>query len=292
MVTASGNKFFVAVDGSESSFTAFEMMRDGLFKAGDDVEVAHISNANKQNVPFHYRPKAIAARYQGELLKMERSEEDFVCEEIRLGLSTKETMMELASEREASMMVVGYHGRKGPKSDPTVLGTAVQFLGVEAAAPVAIVKVRNCRQNKPEGAFKWAVCFDGADCSLAGFDQVFKIMDKNKDSLEVITVAKADMNSEQIEKMALDYCQNEGVNASFNVIKYNAERYIYEQINDWVMEKAGKSEYVDFLCLTNNGADFGSHDEKKYLGAVASGLIRHSKQNIIFVPAYYKTDSD
>jgi len=170
MVTASGNKFFVAVDGSESSYTAFEMVRDGLYKEGDDLEVAHVSNSNKQGVPFHYRPRAIAARYQGELLKMERSEADFVCEEIRLGASTKETMMQLACERDATMIVVGYHGRKGPKADPTVLGTAVQFLGVEAAAPVAIVKVRNTRASKSNGAFRWAVCFDGADCSLAGFD--------------------------------------------------------------------------------------------------------------------------
>lgn len=71
MVTTDGNKFVVAVDGSESSFTAFEMMKDGLYKDyGDGVEVVHISNPNKKDIPFHYRPKAIAARYTGELLKM------------------------------------------------------------------------------------------------------------------------------------------------------------------------------------------------------------------------------
>ena len=73
MVTAGEpNKFFIAVDGSESSFTAFEMVRDGLYKEGDDLEVAHISNPSKKGIPFHYRPKAIDARYSGELLKMKR----------------------------------------------------------------------------------------------------------------------------------------------------------------------------------------------------------------------------
>jgi len=117
-------------------------------------------------------------------------------------------------------------------------------------------------------------------------------MNKSLDTIEVITVAKAGMDREEIEKKALDYCKQAGIKAKFNAIDYDADRYIHEHINDWVMQKAGQQEYIDFLCLTNNGADFGSHDEKKYLGAVASGLIRHSKQNIIFVPAYFKTDSD
>jgi len=63
---------------------------------------------------------------------------------------------------------------------------------------------------------------------------------------------------------------------------------VHEQINDWVMDRTDPSSYIDFICLTNHGADFGSHDSSKYLGSVANGLIRFSKQNIIFIPAYYQ----
>jgi hypothetical protein len=57
------------------------------------------------------------------------------------------------------------------------------------------------------------------------------------------------------------------------------------------MERGDQEDYIDFICLTNHGADFGSHDDHKYLGEVANGLIRHSKQNIIFIPAYYTANA-
>ena len=60
------------------------------------------------------------------------------------------------------------------------------------------MKIRNVRSNKPNGAFNFAVCFDGAENSIIGFDTVFKVMDKTKDTVEVVTVVKADMNLEKI----------------------------------------------------------------------------------------------
>jgi len=47
--------------------------------------------------------------------------------------------------------VVGYHGRKGPKEDPTVMGTAVQYMSVHAAAPVLILKDPIGRDKKIGG---------------------------------------------------------------------------------------------------------------------------------------------
>eukprot|EP00349_Pseudokeronopsis_sp_Brazil_P010606 CAMPEP_0202977564 /NCGR_PEP_ID=MMETSP1396-20130829/84317_1 /ASSEMBLY_ACC=CAM_ASM_000872 /TAXON_ID= /ORGANISM="Pseudokeronopsis sp., Strain Brazil" /LENGTH=140 /DNA_ID=CAMNT_0049716321 /DNA_START=316 /DNA_END=738 /DNA_ORIENTATION=- len=125
---------------------------------------------------------------------------------------------------QADIMVVGMHGRKGPKHDPTVLGSAVQYLSINPVTPFLIIKDKKLRSDKPGGSFRWAVCIDGSDkslhnpvtpfliikdkklrsdkpggsfrwavCidgsdkSLHAFDQVGKIMRKN-DSLVVIVV--------------------------------------------------------------------------------------------------------
>lgn len=125
------------------------------------------------------------------------------------------------------MIVVGYHGRKGPKADPTVLGSAVHFLGMEAAAPIAVIKVRNTRSDKADGAFRWAVCFDGADCSFVGFEEVAKVMHKGKDIIEIVTVVKSDMNVDEIERRAKEFCRLAGIESRFNAIPYDPEKYIH-----------------------------------------------------------------
>jgi hypothetical protein len=63
-------------------------------------------------------------------------------------------------------MVVGMHGRKGLKSDPTVLGSAVQYLSVNAVCPVLMVKKLINRADKAGGKYRWAVLSDGSEKSL------------------------------------------------------------------------------------------------------------------------------
>ena len=40
------------------------------------------------------------------------------------------------------------------------------------------------------------------------------------------------------------------------------------------MECASEEAYIDFVAVGNQGADFSSHHDKKYLGSVANGVIR------------------
>ena len=58
--------------------------------------------------------------------------------------------------------VVGYHGRKGPKLDPTVMGTAVQYMGTNTAVPIFILKDPIQRKDKPDQAFRFTACCDGS----------------------------------------------------------------------------------------------------------------------------------
>ena len=43
-------------------------------------------------------------------------------------------------DNKIDVTVVGYHGRKGPKDDPTIMGSAVQFMAQNSGSPILIVK--------------------------------------------------------------------------------------------------------------------------------------------------------
>ena len=76
--------------------------------------------------------------------------------------SIKSLLNDLAIERNIDVQVVGFHGRKGPKQDPTVMGSAVMFLSVNTAAPILIVKDPIDRSTKANGAYSHALCSDGS----------------------------------------------------------------------------------------------------------------------------------
>jgi nucleotide-binding universal stress UspA family protein len=46
----------------------------------------------------------------------------------------------MANIHHADILVTGYHGRKGPKEDPTVMGSNVNHLSINATKPVLIIK--------------------------------------------------------------------------------------------------------------------------------------------------------
>lgn len=54
-------------------------------------------------------------------------------------------------------------------------------------------------------------------------------------------------------------------------------------IVNFLMNQATPDTYIDFVAVGNNGADFSSHSDKKYLGSVANGIIRNSNLNVLFI---------
>ena len=75
-------------------------------------------------------------------------------------------MGDISDEVKAEITVVGFHGRKGLKEDPTVMGSAVQHLSTESTNPVLIIKDPKLRENSPEGVYRFGVCIDGSEKSM------------------------------------------------------------------------------------------------------------------------------
>jgi len=106
-------------------------------------------------------------------------------------------LWEIAEFEKASLIVVGNHGRKGPKADLTVCGTAIEYLSLNSKFPCLIIKERKCRADKPDGCLRWGVCFDGSDRSKVALETALKIM-RPDDKLTTITVVEEKIGSKDI----------------------------------------------------------------------------------------------
>ena len=89
---------------------------------------------------------------------------------------------------------MGFHGRKGPKQDPTVLGTAVQYLGLNTACPVFILKKPIARKERENRSFRFAAAVDGSTQSLKAIDYICK-MRQEQDVIEIIICEQANINT-------------------------------------------------------------------------------------------------
>ena len=138
----------VCSDGSEASNIAIENIKHGLLRETDELVIAHAWQLEKEEY-LKYNLKRDYIR--------EHAEADFTYmgnrfhyheQEIRpeQGDTAKSCLNAMAKEVSADVTVVGYHGRKGPKEDPTVMGSAVQYMSVRSESPVLIIKDPKSRE--------------------------------------------------------------------------------------------------------------------------------------------------
>jgi nucleotide-binding universal stress UspA family protein len=130
----------------------------------DKIVVAHCWSAKKNEyLPMDQKNDFIRDRVDTECIALKDRWVFDSMEMVEGGKAAKELLNDAAQRNKAHVCVVGYHGRKGPKKDPTVMGTAVQYMGVHATVPVFILKDPIRREDKENKAFRFAACCDGSD---------------------------------------------------------------------------------------------------------------------------------
>lgn len=203
---------------------------------------------------------------------------------IEEGSSAKEQLNNLAKTIDATISVVGYHGRKGPKDDPTVMGSAVQYLSLETHKPVLIIKDPKVQQERPKG-YRFAVCIDGSNKSLGALRLACE-MKMAEDKISVVTCEQANIDTakivatvkHQLDEMGCLEC------ADFQVLRSEKGRKAADIIRDHLVSTSSEETYVDVVFIGNRGSDFSSNDKNKYLGSVANQVIRNTKLNSLFIP--------
>ena len=97
--------------------------------------------------------------------------------EMQPGDSAKSLLLEMSNLYNADLLVTGYHGRKGEKVDPTIMGTAVQHMSIYATKPIFIIKDPHSRETRPNG-YRYACCVDGSEQSLKALAFAAKLKSK------------------------------------------------------------------------------------------------------------------
>jgi hypothetical protein len=145
------------------------MIHNGIAKQNDFLSVANVWSLEKEKY-LDYRQKHDNIR----ALTLSRCSDvgerlSFLSQQMQPGENAKSHLLDLARLNKVDIIVVGYHGRKGPKEDPTIMGTAVQYMGVTSSVPILIVKELRVRSERPNG-YHFAACVDGSKDSLGSLD--------------------------------------------------------------------------------------------------------------------------
>lgn len=67
------------------------------------------------------------------------------------------------------------------------------------------------------------------------------------------------------------------------MIKLRMKENVQKTIGTYLMEASGEKDYIDFVAVGNQGANFSTHSDRHYLGSVANEVIRNTKLNCLFV---------
>ena len=105
----------VAVDGSPAAHLGFQIVLESLMHNGDRMTISHIYNKEKGYLPFDMQPDVIKQNYESLTIAL-GSRCHLWWEEANPKVTTKDHMVSLAGKAQANLLVIGMHGRKGPKA--------------------------------------------------------------------------------------------------------------------------------------------------------------------------------
>ena len=184
-------RFFVGVDGSQASEDAFQYVAKDLMRneTGTPIEdhliCGSITDKQKDTyLPWNMRSHYMKDAYEAKIVPLGKHG-NFIAMERDESKTTKECLWNLAKEHKSDIIVVGNHGRKVPKKEETVCGSAIEYLSLNSFNPILIIKDYRPRTVKPDGCLRWGVCYDGSTRSKKALDHVLSMM-RTTDKLAVI----------------------------------------------------------------------------------------------------------
>ena len=181
-------------------------------------------------------------------------------------------------------MVTGYNGVKGPKADPTIAGTAIQYLAVNSTLPTLVIKDARTRAQKPVGLYRYGVCYDGSPQAKKALETAIKMMRAN-DRLTTITVREPMVDDSKTDEMVKQMMRDAGVTGEYDHVslEHSKTETVYNTIKNYLKSQVyGTNDYVDWICLGNCGKGYEINKQK--LGSLANACLRGKRMNVLFVP--------
>jgi len=179
------------------------------------------------------------------------------------------------------MLFIGYHGRKGAKSDPTIMGSTVKHTIYNTRIPLCIVKSLYSRKNNATKGFTFLVCLDGSDKARRGLDIAYRSMTNANDRIIACTVSNYDTSDKisSIKKDTNQFFSDNNIQGDFKELQ--AKERLMNEVIDYVNTNTVYS--IDFVVFGNNGLR-AQEEGKVFIGTAAESLISGVIANLILVP--------
>ena len=132
----------VCHDGSDASIGALNTVHRGFLRDCDHIIVAHAWSKAKEESgqSMKFKRDYIHEQNAADFAWMGEHRFRYIENEIIEPETAKTVLKDIIVDSGATMSVVGWHGRKGPKMDATVMGSGVEYALSNLKAPVMIVK--------------------------------------------------------------------------------------------------------------------------------------------------------
>eukprot|EP00357_Protocruzia_adherens_P008744 CAMPEP_0114986612 /NCGR_PEP_ID=MMETSP0216-20121206/8524_1 /TAXON_ID=223996 /ORGANISM="Protocruzia adherens, Strain Boccale" /LENGTH=275 /DNA_ID=CAMNT_0002349069 /DNA_START=115 /DNA_END=942 /DNA_ORIENTATION=- len=269
--------YLTCTDGSAMGETAIYVTVDGLMSPEDSLVVSHIFDPAKSYLPFNYREGYIRDQVEALLVsRLPKASYSLVWEEkANPGNSTRQQMIAIAKEQHAKYLVVGYHGRKGPKEKGSLLGSVALNSVYYSPCDLVVIKKATTRTDNPNG-FLWVVCVDGSEKSKRAFQVTCRTMWKDRDQVHVIISKNVDEQQgtflEDLRGYFKKQFEEQQVSGYFEVMDKFETTYktIARYLEDLETDPA-------FVVVATHGAG----NRSALLGSVSEELIQNCKYNII-----------
>jgi len=272
----------ISIDGSAQSFDCFQVIAtqivtQSLLKPNYRINVLHIFNVSKEYLAFNQKPDYLHQIYESELIsRLVPNRFSLTWLPYNGRTTTRDQIMTLADGYRADLLVVGFVGRKGPKADPTILGSAVDHNLRNGRCPLLVVKAPVLRKDTPASSYLWVVLIDGSERSLKAARFAAGLMAGEYDRMQLRHVVKGGGEPEGLRTRAGETLEGTGVNWTLEVVDAG-DADVQSAVLDYVNQGP---DLIDFIVVGVDGSGVGSK-ARWQVGHVTEAVLRTSKLNVL-----------
>jgi len=273
-------KFAVAIDGSKHAEMGFEKVLNDKFKAGNKLYLIHVYNPSKfAEMPLETLPEHLLPKYEKAFLSKKLnniSDFEIITRKIETTEKTPlESVVELASEKNTDLLVVGAVGSKGIKKSKT-LSEGLNYLIQNCKIPTLVMK-RLTPASEAQKGCNWLVCIkDDNDRSFRSFDFAVRLIDKERDTVIGIHFNAERFFPDSVKTIFEKRCKDNKVkNRKFITRANDKSNTLGKNILDYL--NFGQ-ETIEYIVVNHNIQKYNMELEN----CPSVELIKYGSHNVIF----------
>jgi nucleotide-binding universal stress UspA family protein len=282
--TFTSKKYCIAIDGSEHSDWAFDLILNDMYQKGDKVILVHIANPAKESeIPFAFQPTTIISKYEAKLTGKLLNTDYLIIKQSKQSTSTHALVQvnAIAIKENCTVLVIGFHGHKlnKQKSD---LSKGINYIIKNIKIPVIIVKENSTRKSRDSGEFTWMASIEQANSrSFKAFQFALNYINLEKDRVVGAHIKfYNDSLANEVKEIFEKTCQDTKVaNYSFEIVDKDKNLDIGVELSNMV--NYNDKENVDFFVLGHNPTKY-QYDNNECCSSPLTTIIKSAKSNILF----------